>query len=72
MKKNVMVLKSLIQCFEMSLGFKVNWVKSHLSRISLPDSERLHLADLLGCSNKGWPSEYLSVPLGGSPWNKSF
>lgn len=30
-EKNVLVLKSLIQCFELVSGFKVNWAKSHLS-----------------------------------------
>lgn len=30
------------------------------------------MADILGCSYKGWPTEYLSLPLGGSPWNRSF
>lgn len=28
------------------------------------------MAELLGYSHKGWPSEYLELPLGGSPWNK--
>lgn len=35
-EKNVLVLKSLIQCFELVSGFKVNWPKSH-SGLSLSD-----------------------------------
>lgn len=50
---NVLVLKFLIRCFELVSGFKGNWSKSHLSGLGLTDSECLHMASLLGCSNKG-------------------
>lgn len=70
--KNVKVLKLLIQCFEMACRFKVNWGKSHMLGISLSASECSHMIDILGCTDKGWSSEYLGLPLGGSHQNKSF
>lgn len=38
-ENNISVLSSIIQCFEMSSGLKVNWTKSHLLGISLSDTE---------------------------------
>lgn len=40
--------------------------------VSLSDSDCSSMADILGCSFKGWPTEYLGLPLRGSPKNKSF
>lgn len=33
--------------------------------ISLSDSDCTSMADILGCSFKGWATEYLGLPLGG-------
>lgn len=74
-ENNVTVLQSLIKCFELVSGFTANWSKSHLSGIGLTDSECTHMASVasvLGCSNRGWPNEYLGLPLGGSPRNRDF
>lgn len=68
----VPILKSIINCFELVLGFKVNWVKSQLSTIAFNESESSNMANLLGCSYKGWPVECLGLPLGGSPRIRHF
>lgn len=33
--KNVMILKSLIHCFELNSGLKMNWSKNHLLGLSI-------------------------------------
>lgn len=58
-----MVLKSLIKCFELVSGFKVDWSKSQLSSIGFTDTENIHMAGILGYSYRGWPNEYLGLPL---------
>lgn len=56
----VPVLKSLIKCFKLVSGFKVNWPKSQLSTIGFSKSESLFMANSLRYSYKGWPAEYLA------------
>lgn len=48
-------------------GLKVNWSKSHLLGWPLSSPECLQMANLLGCSYKRWPTEYLGLQLVGSP-----
>lgn len=67
-----MVLKSLIKCFELVSGFKVDWSKSQLSSIGFTDTENIHMAGILGYSYRGWLNENLGLPLGGLSWNKDF
>lgn len=65
--KYVRILKLLIQCVELVSGLKINWLKSHISGISLSNSVCLQMTTSLGCSLKDWPSEYLGLPLRGLP-----
>lgn len=72
-QRNVLMLKSLIHCFELYSRLEVNWTKVHLLGISLPESKCIQMAHMLGFVNIGWPSEYSSLLLGGSlrkkaPW----
>lgn len=60
-----MILKSLVQCFEMASGLKVNWEKSHMLGIYLSDSKCSLLANLLDCSYKERAFEDFGLPLGG-------
>lgn len=71
-RNKVLVLKSLIKCFELVSGFKVNWAKSQLSTIGFSESESMSMAKFLGCSFKVWLAEYLGLPFGGSPRNGHF
>lgn len=43
----MLVLKSLIKCFELVLGFKMNWAKSQLSAIGFSESECTNMENLL-------------------------
>lgn len=70
--RNIRIHKSLIRYFELVSGLKVNWNKTHMLAISISESACSHLANMLGCAFKVWPSEYLDLPLGGSPRQKEF
>lgn len=52
-QRNVLILKSLIRCFESVPDYKKLWPKAHLSGISIPQSECLQLENVLGCAHKG-------------------
>lgn len=58
--------------FELVSGLTVNWSKTHMPGIFIPKSDCIHLANLLGYAYKGWPLEYLGLPLGGSWRLKEF
>lgn len=51
-----MILKSSFHCFELVSGLNINWSKSHLLGLSLSDSEYSDMTNILGCSNKDWPT----------------
>lgn len=68
----VMIFKSIINCFELVSGFKVNRAKSQLLTISFSESESSSMTYLLGCSYKGRAIEYLGLPFGGSPQCRHF
>lgn len=69
-ERNIQILKSLILCFKLVSGLKVNWNKTHLSGISIPE---LFITDrYIGYVHKRWPSKYLGLPLGGPRSKKNF
>lgn len=47
-------------------------ILKHLVGTALSTPEYIKMANSVGCSNKGWPTDYLGLPLGGSPWKKEF
>lgn len=54
------------------LASKLIGPKVKLSGARLTDSEYMHMASILDCSNRGWPNEFLGLALGGSPGKKDF
>lgn len=56
-QRNIQILKSLILCFKLVSSLEVNWNKTHLSTISVP--ELFIMANRLGYAHKGWPPKYL-------------
>lgn len=62
--RNILILKGVITCFELVSGYSVNWAKSSLAGSSLSEADYVRFVRLLGCPYKGWPSEYLDLPLG--------
>lgn len=60
-QRNIQKLKMLNSVFRIISGPKVNQNTTHLSVISIAESECLQFANILGCVHKGWPSEYLDL-----------
>ncbi|XP_057445075.1 uncharacterized protein LOC130737348 [Lotus japonicus] len=65
--QNVVVLKVILRCFELSSGLKVNFNKSKLASTTVePDFER-RIAAVLNCKIMATPFVYLGIPIGARP-----
>ncbi|KAE9589510.1 putative RNA-directed DNA polymerase [Lupinus albus] len=65
--RNLMCLKSILRCFELASGLKVNSNKSFLYGIRLSDSIISAAANFLFCKIGFFPFNYLGVPVGANP-----
>lgn len=65
-------LISLIHCFELVSGMKVNWPKSCLVGLNSSSQDHLGYLKALSCPIRAFPLEYLEVPLGGIPRKRDF
>jgi hypothetical protein len=59
-----MVLKKSLQTFSLSTGLKVNYQKSSLVPINVPEDSVAQLAVAFGCQIASLPFTYLGLPLG--------
>ncbi|GKV05161.1 hypothetical protein SLEP1_g17203 [Rubroshorea leprosula] len=65
--QNVMVLKSVLRCFEMASGLKVNFFKSSLIGLNVEKNEMEIFANKLNCAIGQIPFKYLGVLVGSNP-----
>lgn len=65
--QNVLVMKSMLRCFELMSGLKVNFFKSKLGGVSLNMTELHRFATILNCSTMVIPFTYLGIPIGANP-----
>ena len=65
-------LKEAIRLYEWCPGHKVNWEKSALSGVNIPEDILLQTADRIGCKAENLPIVYLGLPLGGYPRRQEF
>nr|KYP38922.1 Putative ribonuclease H protein At1g65750 family [Cajanus cajan] len=65
--KNVIVIKSVIRCFEMVFGLKVNFNKSKFGSIGLDGDHMERYENLLKCTLMNLPFTYLGLPIGVNP-----
>ena len=56
----------LLRWFHRASGLKINWGKSTLSGISVPEAETSKVASLVGCKEDSFPLKYLGLPIGAS------
>lgn len=62
-----MAMKSVLRCFELASGLKVNFQKSSLMEVNV-DEEFLTLASMfLNCKSGSLPFKYLRMPVGANP-----
>ena len=56
-------VKAILLCFGAVSGLKVNFFKSELLDVHIPDFQLEYLADILGCKVGSFPCTYLGLPL---------
>jgi len=70
--QNVMVLKSILRCFELASGLKVNFHKSRLAGIGVQPTTIHRYSTLLNCGTMKVPFTYLGILVGGNQRRKEF
>ncbi|GLT87533.1 hypothetical protein SLE2022_056120 [Rubroshorea leprosula] len=66
-KQNVMVPKSVLRCFELVSGLKVNFFKSSLIGLNVEKNDMEIFANKLNCAIGQTPFKYLGVLVGSNP-----
>ena len=57
-------LSYILRCFQVVSGLKVNFQKSRVFEIGVPDNKVNSCASILGCATASFPFTYLRVPVG--------
>src|ERR1044072_564640 len=65
--QNVVVIKSILRCFELASGLKVNFHKSSLGGIAVDNTSFDQFLAFLNCKSMRFPFTYLGIPIGGNP-----
>lgn len=65
--QNIITLKSILRCFEIASGLRVNFFKSSLTGISVSGRSLNTFADTLNCRMMSIPFIYLGLPVGANP-----
>jgi hypothetical protein len=63
-KNQIATLKDVLNKFSMSTGLKINFGKSHMVPINVPEDLMEELAEDFGCQIGKMPFTYLGLPLG--------
>jgi len=63
--KSIFNIKAILQCFELSFGLKVNFVKSRIGGMGLRQLSLRRFAAILNCDMMVSPFVYLGLPVGG-------
>ncbi|KAL4559382.1 hypothetical protein LXL04_031520 [Taraxacum kok-saghyz] len=61
---NLQNLSRILKCFHASSGLKVNFHKSRVFGVGVPDTETSDWAKIFGCEAGSFPFTYLGVPIG--------
>jgi len=65
--ENLWALKALLRGFEMVSGLKINFFKSSLIGVNVPEEFMGMACDFLNCSQGSLPFKYLGLPVGANP-----
>ena len=63
---NISNIITILRCFHLASGLKINLTKSKILGIGVPDSMVLEMANRIGCSVLKTPFSYLGVMVGGN------
>jgi len=70
--QNIMCIKAILRCFELSSGLKVNFRKSKIGAIGVERYEVKMYSEILHCSLMDMLFTYLGLPIGGNPARCAF
>ena len=70
--KNIVAIKSILRCYEIASGLKVNFHKSELGGIGIAEDELKRSSIILNCGVIKVPFKYLEICVGGNPRKKQF
>lgn len=65
--QNVLVMKSVLRCFELMSGLKVNFSKSKLAGVAMQTGMIRRLVMILNCMTVEIPFVYLGIPVEANP-----
>lgn len=65
--EEVLTIKRILRCFQLISGLKINFSKSLMSGIGVPDQLVEKFANRLHCKSKRLSFPYLGLPLGANP-----
>ena len=70
--RNVRTMRALLLLFEEISGLKVNFTKSMLTGVNIPDTWLSEAASVMNCRRGSIPFVYLGLPIGGDSRKLSF
>jgi len=70
--QNILTIKSILRCFEMGSGFKVNFHKSKIRVLGVDRNVIQRYFKVLNCNIIEVPFKYLGLPVEVNPINQSF
>lgn len=65
--QNILTLKSILRCYEMASGLRVNFFKSNITGLNMERRITQVFADMLNCKMMEIPFTYLGLPVGANP-----
>ena len=70
--QNVFTVKTILKCFELAAGLRVNFHKTKIGAIGVQAQQILVYAKMLNCAQMSIPFKYLGVLVGGNPRKVEF
>jgi len=64
--KSIFNIKTILQCFELALGLRVNFLKSRIGGTGSDQLSLQRFAAILNCDVMSSPFVYLGLPVGGN------
>jgi len=70
--QNVFTVKTILRCFELVSGLRVNFHKTRIGAVGFQAQQLQVYADMLNCAQMSIPFKYFGVLVGGNPRKKEF
>jgi len=70
--ENILVIKSMLRCFELASSVKVNFNKTKLGGFDVLHSKLLRFSEILNFRTMNIPFIYLGMPIGGNHRRRTF